>query len=86
VGCVESEFIAFLTNQGLAIGLAAFLVYWVTTQMGSQLKAACESQSKLCENQIKMAQAMDSMIEKLQIHDVRAQEILTKVNTIEGKI
>ena len=83
---MEAEFISFLTNQGLAIGIAAFLVYWVTTQMGTQLKSACENQTKLCENQLKMAQAMESMIGRLESHDVQAKEILRKVDTIEQKI
>lgn len=83
---METEFISFLTNQGLAIGISAFLVYWVTTQMGTQLKSACENQTKLCENQLKMAQAMESMISRLESHDAQAKEILRKVDTIEQKI
>lgn len=83
---MEAEFISFLTNQGLAIGMAAFLVWWVTTQMGNQLKSACENQTKLCENQLRMAQAMDSMISRLESHDAQAKEILRKVDTIEQKM
>lgn len=83
---MEAEFISFLTNQGLAIGMAAFLVWWVTTQMGTQLKSACENQTKLCENQLRMAQAMDSMIGRLESHDAQAKEILRKVDTIEQKM
>lgn len=83
---MEAEFITFLTNQGLAIGMAAFLVWWVTTQMGNQIKSACENQTNLCENQLRMAQAMDSMISRLENHDAQAKEILRKVDNIEQKI
>jgi hypothetical protein len=83
---VDTEIISFLTNQGLAIGIAAFLVWWVTTQMGAQIKATCEGQSRLCEQQIKLATAMDRMIERLESHDAQAKEIMEKVVTIEKKI
>lgn len=83
---METEFLSFLSNQGLAIGIAVFLVWWVTTQMGTQLKSACENQTKLCENQLKMAQAMDSMLQRLDDHDKQAKEILVKVNGIDAKI
>ena len=83
---METEFISFLTNQGLAIGIAIFLVWWVTTQMGTQLRMACDNQTKLCENQLKMAQAMDSMLERLDNHDKQAKEILLKVNGISDKL
>mgnify|MGYP000950173709 CR=1 FL=1 len=83
---MDTEIISFLTNQGLAIGIAAFLVWWVTTQMGAQIKATCEGQSRLCEQQIKLATAMDRMIERLESHDAQAKEIMEKVVTIEKKI
>lgn len=83
---VDTEIISFLTNQGLAIGIAAFLVWWVTTQMGAQIKATCEGQSRLCEQQIKLATAMDRMIERLESHDAQAKEIMEKVVTIGKKI
>lgn len=83
---MEAEFISFLTNQGLAIGIAAFLVYWVTTQMGTQLKSACENQTRLCENQLRMAQAMDAMISRLESHDTQAKNILEKVDIIEKRL
>lgn len=83
---METEFISFLTNQGLAIGIAVFLVWWVTTQMGAQLKSACDGQNKLCENQTKLAMAMDKMLERLENHDIQAKEILAKVGDIEKKM
>jgi len=83
---VDTEIISFLTNQGLAIGIAVFLVWWVTTQMGAQIKATCDGQARLCEQQIKLATAMDRMIERLESHDAQAREIMEKVVTIEKKI
>ncbi|WP_442766598.1 hypothetical protein [Mitsuokella multacida] len=83
---MDAEIVSFLTNQGLAIGIATFLVWWVTTQMGAQIKATCEGQARLCEQQIKLATAMDRMVERLEAHDARAKDILEKVVTIEKKI
>ena len=83
---METELISFLTNQGLAIGIAAFLVWWVTTQMGQQIKATCDGQARLCEQQVKLATAMDRMLERLDAHDRQAKEILKKVDGIEQKI
>lgn len=83
---MDTEIISFLTNQGLAIGIAVFLVWWVTTQMGAQIKATCDGQARLCEQQIKLATAMDRMIERLESHDAQAREIMEKVVTIEKKI
>lgn len=83
---MDTEIISFLTNQGLAIGIAVFLVWWVTTQMGAQIKATCDGQARLCEQQIKLATAMDRMLERLESHDAQAREIMEKVVTIEKKI
>ncbi len=83
---VEAEFLSFLSNQGLAIGIAVFLVWWVTTQMGAQIKATCDGQTKLCEQQVKLATTMDRMLERLNAHDEQAKEILKKVDGIEQKI
>lgn len=83
---MDTEIISFLTNQGLAIGIAVFLVWWVTTQMGAQIKATCDGQARLCEQQIKLATAMDRMIERLESHDAQARGIMEKVVTIEKKI
>jgi hypothetical protein len=83
---METEFLSFLSNQGLAIGIAVFLVWWVTTQMGQQLKATCDGQTRLCEQQIKLATTMDRLLERLNDHDQQAKEILKKVDGIEQKI
>lgn len=83
---MEAELITFLTNQGLAIGIATFLVYWVTSQMGRQIQQSCENQTKLCENQMKLAAAMDRMVDRLESHDVQAKNILEKVDIIEKRL
>lgn len=54
--------------------------------MGAQIKATCEGQSRLCEQQIKLATAIDRMIDRLESHDAQAKEIMEKVVTIEKKI
>lgn len=54
--------------------------------MGAQIKATCDGQARLCEQQIKLATAMDRMIERLESHDAQAREIMEKVVTIEKKI
>jgi hypothetical protein len=62
---MESELFAFFTNQGLAIGISAFLVWWVTTQVTEKLKSICESQTKLCDNQLQLATAVEKILQKL---------------------
>ena len=62
---MESELFAFITNQGLAIGISVFLVWWVTTQVTDKLKSICESQAKLCDNQLQLATAVEKILQKL---------------------
>jgi len=62
---MESEIFALITNQGLAIGISVFLVWWVTTQVTAKLKTICDSQDKLCENQLKLAIAVEKILQKL---------------------
>lgn len=54
--------------------------------MGAQIRATCDGQTRLCEQQIKLATAMDRMIERLENHDEQAKDILKKVEFIEQKI
>ena len=35
---METELISFISNQGLAIAVSAFLIYWVTTQVSKTLE------------------------------------------------
>ena len=82
----ETEFFSFITNQGLAIGIAVFLVYWVTQQMGGQLKNACETQLLIVNQMKDITSAMDKIAERLETHDKQAKEILTKVDEIDKRM
>jgi len=62
---MESELLTVISNQGLAIGISVFLVWWVTTQVTAKLKTICDSQNNLCESQTKIAFAVDKILEKL---------------------
>jgi hypothetical protein len=83
---MESELIAFVTNQGLAIGLAAFLVWWVTQQMNTQLKNACDTQLQIVAQMRDITTAMDKIAERLEDHDAQARAIMIKVDQIEHSI
>jgi hypothetical protein len=83
---MESELIAFVTNQGLAIGLAAFLVWWVTQQMNTQLKNACDTQLQIVAQMRDITTAMDKIAGRLEDHDVQAKEIRVMVDRIEQSI
>jgi hypothetical protein len=80
---MESELIAFVTNQGLGIGLAAFLVWWVTQQMNMQLKNACDTQLQIVAQMRDITIAMDKIAERLEDHDEQAKAIMIKVDRIE---
>jgi hypothetical protein len=82
---LESELIAFVTNQGLAIGLAAFLVWWVTQQMNAQLKNACDTQLQIVAQMRDITTAMDKIAERLEDHDEQAKVILEKVAQIDQR-
>lgn len=77
--------IAFVTNQGLAIGLAAFLVWWVTQQMNAQLKNACDTQLQIVAQMRDITTAMDKIAERLEDHDEQAKVILEKVAQIDQR-
>jgi hypothetical protein len=62
---VDAEILSFISNQGLAVGVSIFLIYWVTNEVSKVLNKIANKLDEIDRRMVDRESKLNGMCEKV---------------------